>query len=354
MKTVPDKLRDLADGLQKQIDKQFAPRLDNTPKRQRECMSARIEGNVLQRVQHALRALADARENGTLAPILQSLTTKAAIRPCVKKSINHIDYYHVAEGDYSDKSVMAVALRSLMDGAKTLDQIAADAERERKQALEAMEQKIRFNDIAGFFPTPRPVIDMMLDYAWEIQDSYRVLEPSAGKGDICDFVRERNKFCKIHAIEINHSLCDILKAKGYETTQADFLTVPVPGNDAAKYDVVLMNPPFERGQDADHVRHAWEMLKPGGRLVSVISKGVMHRMDNKSKNFQRWLNDRDAVMEDLPDGSFKSGFVQTGVSTKLILLVKPDAPEPLKVAADPVVRSRPAKKVSPQLFFSFL
>ncbi len=53
------------------------------------------------------------------------------------------------------------------------------------------------------------------------------------------------------------------------------------------FDRVVMNPPFERQQDIDHVSRAAGMLKPGGRLVSVMSAGVTFRENNKT----RWFRD---------------------------------------------------------------
>ncbi len=41
---------------------------------------------------------------------------------------------------------------------------------------------------------------------------------------------------------------------------SDFMeAVPEP-----RFDRALMNPPFENGQDIAHVRHAFQVLKPGG------------------------------------------------------------------------------------------
>ena len=49
----------------------------------------------------------------------------------------------------------------------------------------------------------------------------------------------------------------------------DFLTMK-PG-DIPQVDKIIMNPPFDRGGDCDHVRHAFQFLKPGGVLVAVMS-----------------------------------------------------------------------------------
>jgi hypothetical protein len=45
------------------------------------------------------------------------------------------------------------------------------------------------------------------------------------------------------------------------------------------YDRVVMNPPFARNAAPKHVLHAYDFLKPGGRLVSVMPSSVTFRTD---------------------------------------------------------------------------
>jgi hypothetical protein len=95
--------------------------------------------------------------------------------------------------------------------------------------------------LPGFFPTPRPVISRMLELAG-IEDGDRVLEPSAGKGDILDMIREQHPGASVTAIERNQTLFDVLEAKGHEVSWSDFLEY------SGEHDVVVMNPPFEKGE----------------------------------------------------------------------------------------------------------
>ncbi len=72
-------------------------------------------------------------------------------------------------------------------------------------------------------------------------------------------------------IEINPSLREILEMKGYNVVASDFLDY------GGEYDVIVMNPPFEKLQDIDHVRHAFDLLTEGGRLVAVMSESPFFR-----------------------------------------------------------------------------
>ncbi len=173
--------------------------------------------------------------------------------------------------------------------------------------------------IPGYFPTPVPLAQKLLDAAG-IADGHRVLEPSAGKGSLADAIKERHPGADVEAIEPNSRLRSILEAKGHKLVGHDFLLHP-----DSSYDRIVMNPPFENGQDADHVRHAFDKLKPGGRLVAITGEGIHFRSDAKAKEFRRWLDANGGTAERLPDGSFKSSDNPTGVATRMVVLNKPGA-----------------------------
>jgi hypothetical protein len=91
-----------------------------------------------------------------------------------------------------------------------------------------------------------------------------------------------------------------------------------------------MNPPFDRGRDCDHVRHAWQFLKPGGVLVAVMSARAEFGTDARHKalhdiidtlNAPRWS--REATWHDLPEGSF--AHAGTNVNTVMLCMRKPRA-----------------------------
>ncbi len=178
---------------------------------------------------------------------------------------------------------------------------------------------LRGKELPRFFPTPRPVILQMLDLA-NIQGDDRVLEPSCGMGDILEAIRASHPEVDLKAIERNHMLADVLAAKGYDeiVTYGDFLEHQSP------YDTILLNPPFEAGAEIEHVRHAFELLSVGGRLVSVMSKGPFFRSDNKSREFREWLDGLEHDVQELPEDAFRGveAFRQTGVQTCLVVINK--------------------------------
>lgn len=86
----------------------------------------------------------------------------------------------------------------------------------------------------------------------------------------------------------------------------DFTAMPTPKSGKDLYDVVLMNPPFSRGKDIHHVRHAADFVSDAGRLVAVMSAGAAFRLDRLHSDFRVWLAGRGGTMEPLPAGSFKA------------------------------------------------
>lgn len=219
------------------------------------------------------------------------------------------DYKRMQAMDIQTPAELRAALREYLPLRAGVD---------REDPIKAKERALRGRKIEGFFPTPRPLIDRMLDVA-QIKPGESVLEPSAGKGDILDAIRQREPEAQTEAIEPVHDLRDIIQTKGHKLAGNDFLA------HKGQYDKIIMNPPFEKGADIDHVRHAYDQLKPGGRLVAIMSTGPFHRSDKKAEEFRDWLDSVGGEHEENPDGSFagSDAFRQTGVNTRMVTIEKP-------------------------------
>lgn len=191
----------------------------------------------------------------------------------------------------------------------------------------------------GFFPTPFPVIELMLEQAhigyekfggqhvqWRSTvKTQRLLEPSAGDGAILLHLKLidglRVDWCELD--EQRRNILEVCGVGGIEVGRAkaaDFLTYQ-PG---PLYDRILMNPPFERLQDIDHVRHAYELLASGGRLVSIMSASPFFQATAKAITFREWLDAVDGQADSLPPNSFKES--GTGVNAYLVTIDRPFTP----------------------------
>jgi hypothetical protein len=307
-----DKFEAMAELMQVQIDAKLSnDRQTNTPRRMAQSMSARVDGERMQRVQAALLGLAEHHRAGTMPPELAAinLRSKKAINDLLGAILSPVQngchtYYHDT-GEPRDESIEAHLLWQFSK--------PKSPEQEKADRIAELVRGIQFSKIPGYFPTPNDVIDIMLDYA-QIEPHHTILEPSAGSGAIVDRLPDDNL---VVVYEVNHSLCEILQAKGFDARPIDFLT-EIEG--AFSFDRVLMNPPFENQQDIEHVLAAFERLQSGGRLVSVMSPSPFFSNNKRAEAFRAFCDEAGAEVIDLPEGSFKSS--GTGVATKLVIIDK--------------------------------
>ena len=193
----------------------------------------------------------------------------------------------------------------------------APEEKEKAETVEAMKETLRAGvqvvAVPQLFPTPRDLAQRMADLA-DIRPGHRVLEPSAGTGMLLGacggrmFGHEPERGAVV-AVEVVPTLAERLAADYPLTTVicADFLNF-AGATDNAKFDRIIMNPPFENGADIRHIQHAAGLLKPGGRLVALCANGPRQR---------EALQPIASSWEDLPPGTFK----EAGTLVNVALLV---------------------------------
>ena len=245
----------------------------------------------------------------------------------------------------------------------------------------------RKNDGLDFFPTPQNVADEMVEAAGVTQDM-AVLEPSAGMGHIADRIRAAG--VEPDVIELAPDRRQLLSEKGYNVLDVDDFLRLKPrefftfgdvfrspdGTEGVMrgsggmgsgrvglrseagefigwfnreeltgvrhragmsgYDRIIMNPPFSNRRDANHVQHAYSLLKPGGRVVAIVGEGVFFGQDKVAQAFREWLDEVGGTAEKLPEGSFTDPSlpVNTGVNARMVVIDKPDGGPVTEQSAD--------------------
>jgi len=174
----------------------------------------------------------------------------------------------------------------------------------------------------GYFPTPSEIVHRMIELA-DINENHRILEPSAGQGHIAD------KICthlgmlplQIHVCETLPENRIILEEKEYYNRGDFFNHFKMCDHENIRYNRILMNPPFERQADIDHVTAAYNLLAPGGILVTIMSAGVIFRENKKTVEFrEKIMEPHGTHLDRLPVGAFKES--GTMVNTILLRLEK--------------------------------
>ena len=190
----------------------------------------------------------------------------------------------------------------------------------------------------GFFPTPDKAADEVFQRVKLMQKitepRLRILEPSAGTGNLsrrcvdghsglekwsggrASYAADYHARNLVDVVELQQNLAEDLKAEGiYNRVYAmDFLKLDP--SVTGLYDLIVMNPPFDRGRDIDHVMHARKFLKPNGTLVAIMSAGTEFRTDKKSLAFQKFIETMNGRFFDLEAGSFSE--VGTNVNTAIV------------------------------------
>ena len=307
-----DKFWTLADAMQRDIDHKRAPRQENTRKRVQEAMQQRRDADRLEQGQKALRVLADAHESGdwsalrAIYPRASELKSRTAVEALAFEGRTYLGQEADGRSRYTPSILERLA------GGKV------DRPQDRLRDLEAT---LVGCDIPGYFPTGREMADDAVRLL-DVQPGDRVWEPSAGKGDLVEAVLRAEPTAIVQATEWNYTLRQILTAKGIHLlAESDCLQV-TPESAGGCYDRIILNPPFENGQDMTHVQHCFGLLKDGGRLVAIVSEAVFFREQRQFGAFRLWMQQY-LVNEPEPIvGAFKNGQRPTGVTVRILVLDK--------------------------------
>jgi methylase of polypeptide subunit release factors len=185
-------------------------------------------------------------------------------------------------------------------------------------AVEAGTVVHRKNTLQAFY-TPAALADQVVALA-DPRPGERALEPSCGDGAlIAALLRREPALREIRGFDIDEGAIAIARGHAASLLIGDFLTIaPNPF-----YDVLVMNPPFSKDQDIDHVMHAWRFIRPGGRLVSIMSAGWSYPEPRlkKRRAFQSFVRSLDGRIVELGGDAFKES--GANVHTVMIRLDKP-------------------------------
>ena len=155
---------------------------------------------------------------------------------------------------------------------------------------------LQAEEYSDFYPTPDKLAGKMLSMVDFKHDKiHDVLEPSAGKGHLCDCLRRRvgdNWGLDIDCIEFNPDLRAILKDNGFHVVGDDFLKFRT----SKCYDLILMNPPFSMG--AQHLLHALQLMSMGGQIVCILNaETIRNPYSNVRKHLAAKLTQLSARIE---------------------------------------------------------
>lgn len=182
-------------------------------------------------------------------------------------------------------------------------------------------------DDMEFYPTPSDIagkLFAMIDWKAFRNSNCVVLEPSAGRGDLIEFLRssmgyEANNRASIDVIEIDTNLQAMLKGKGYRLVGDDFLEYKT----SKAYDLIALNPPFIQGDL--HLLHAIDLMRNGQIVCILNAETIRNPYTNTRKQLAKELKRLNANVRYVNDG-MRNGARRASVDLALVH-IKVDAVE---------------------------
>lgn len=174
----------------------------------------------------------------------------------------------------------------------------------------------------NFYPTPDDTIKLMLDKIRK-GNIRNILEPSAGKGNIIDYIHSHNYEYKnfaykvnIDAIEIEEDLKAILYQKDCTLVGSDFLTFETN----KEYDLIIANPPFDEG--AKHLLKMIEIAKnqkfTNCQILCLLNAETIKNPYSEERKFLQNQIDFFKGEIDFLDNQFNKAERQTNVEVALV------------------------------------
>ena len=218
-----------------------------------------------------------------------------------------------------------------------------------------------------FYPTPPELAAKMVNCKFLKSKIKTILEPSAGKGDLIDFLlltieylecrdycqyiykndlampyetviegvinefvlpdfkkgkRTKHYHDRADCVESDSNLCAILRDKGYRVCNDDFLSF----DDDKHYDFIIMNPPFSNGDE--HLLKAISIAeKTGSKIICLLNaETIKNPYSNKRKLLVNTLDKYNADIEYVQN-AFSDAERKTDVEVAIIHV---EIPTPFK------------------------
>lgn len=177
----------------------------------------------------------------------------------------------------------------------------------------------------GYVPTPADLAAQIVNDHTEIDeldDGAAVLEPSAGDGAFVRAILSVNPTLAITAVEPNTARLDLINASaGADLTRVNTTFEEFAATTPSRYSAVVMNPPFAvpKGPSIwiDHVRLAYGLLTPGGRVTAIVPISLVQRQDRRHSAIRDLMKEHGGYAL-LEEQAFKTS--GTGVRTAVMWL----------------------------------
>lgn len=322
MANITEKIERQITALEGKIDALSGNYLTNTWKRQREQQERDRKKEMYHSQIQVLQFLKQKSETDTLTLLEQNLTVAAFYEDmrCFSASKKYCKdnpyckFQYPKPDDVRTKRLQKAGitdtdeLAAAVECFDTLLQSAVIPPEPNAIRLRDMLYRAKMYQKGDIQFTPPELAKELVALAGVRKDS-RVLEPEAGIGNIADAAKEVTDH--VDCIERMTDFCEILKLKKHNVIGNDLLTAET----APIYDAVVMNPPFS--EECEHIKRAFDFLRPGGSLVAVCSSSIQWKSTRKYEQFRDWLSEHTHSIDECG-----AKFEMTGVHTVVLVVDK--------------------------------
>ena len=319
MANITEKIERQITALEGKIDALSGNYLTNTWKRQREQQERDRKKEMYHSQIQVLQVLKQKSETDTLTLLEQNLTVAAFYEDmrCFSASKKYCKdnpyckFQYPKPDDVRTKRLQKAGitdtdeLAAAVECFDTLLQSAVIPPDPNAIRLRDMLYRAKMYQKGDIQFTPPELAKELVALAGVRKDS-RVLEPEAGIGNIADAAKEVTDH--VDCIERMTDFCEILKLKKHNVIGNDLLTAET----APIYDAVVMNPPFS--EECEHIKRAFDFLRPGGSLVAVCSSSIQWKSTRKYEQFRDWLSEHTHSIDECG-----AKFEMTGVHTVVLV-----------------------------------
>ena len=159
-----------------------------------------------------------------------------------------------------------------------------------------------------------------------------VLEPSAGQGSLIKAIyrafpqtlqstdkTDSTGIVTVDYCELNDVNRSVLE-KVIDKSRTSFMGENFLEFSSYQYKRIVANPPFSKNQDIEHIKRMYELLLPGGTMVSIASKHWKFSDGKKEKHFRDWIERVVWNVIDVPAKQFQES--GTNIETCIIVINK--------------------------------
>lgn len=145
----------------------------------------------------------------------------------------------------------------------------------RSQTLDEIEDPRKRRQRLGQYFTVSEILQQKV-YDFILNQPHRILEPSVGRGDLVDYIKQKNSNILFDMFEIDPTLDVLPTINKEDVIYEDFLKYEM----TCRYHTIIGNPPYvkqkTRNMYLEFIDKCFEILEHDGELIFIVPSNLFH------------------------------------------------------------------------------